>query len=176
MTSAYVTVFDSTDATFTEIWAPVIFGVLAVCFAAALWFKRESMMPNRSERGRVVVAALVIWATVGWTGLAAYRIGTAEYAIKKAMREQTVQSVEGYISTYKPRFNGGSFPERFCVQQKCFSFFDYLPDVGFHTSGVVASNMLVRLWFVGNSIIRLDIVPLPKRQPPSGPPPGVGME
>lgn len=177
MTTAYVTVFDSTDASFVEIWSPAIIGAMACAFAAALWFKREAMMPNRSERGRLVVAALVIWVSVGWTALALFRIGTAEAAIRKALHEQTMQSVEGYVTSFKPRFGGGSFPERFCVQQqKCFSYFDYLPGPGFHTSGMVEQNMLVHVWYVGNNIVRLDIVPLPKRQPPSGPPPGVGME
>lgn len=176
MTPAYMTVFDRTAASPIEIWSPVFFGFLAVAFAVVLWFKRESMMPNRSDSGRVVVAGLIIWMSVGWTATATYRIGTGEYAIKNAMRDQKVEAVEGYITTFKPRFANGEFPEKFCVQQRCFSYFDYLPSSGFHTSNVVEKDMLVRFWCVGNNIIRLDVVPMPKRQQPAGPPPGVGME
>lgn len=176
MSQGYVTVFDATDLAFADAWASVLLGGAWIIFAVALWFKREAMMANRSDAARVVIAALNIWMAVGWTIFSAYRVGTAEAAIKAAIRDKTVQSAEGYVSRYKPHFGNGDFQERFCVQQACFHYFDYLPGPGFHASGVIEPNLQVRLLYVGNNIILLDVVPAAKHQQPAGPPPGVGME
>jgi hypothetical protein len=133
------------------------------------------MMPNRSDGGRVVIAALIIWVSVGWTGLAAYRIGKGSLDLKNAQRDNAVQMAEGYVSRFKPEFGNGEFPEKFCVGPKCFSYFDLLPSIGFHKSGIVGANDLVQLKYVGNDIIKLDIVPKPKQQS-AAPPPGAGTE
>ena len=176
MSRGYVTIYDTTEASFGDTWTPVIFGVVYVAFAVALWFKRESMMPNRSETGRIVVAAFNIWLAVAWTILAAWRVGSAEIAIKAAMRDGTMQKTEGFVRDYKPHFAGGDFQERWCVNQACFHYFDWLPGPGYHATGMIETGMQVRLFYVGNNILLLDIVPVPKHQPPAGPPPGVGME
>jgi hypothetical protein len=171
----YLTVFDATGTGPFVIWSPLIFGVISLMFTVALWFKREAMMPNRTEGPRLVIATFFVLMAVMWTGLSAWRIITQEMAISKALREKNIAVAEGVVSRFKPQFGKGEFPEKFCVGQKCFSYFDFLPGPGFHATGTIEPNLRVRAYYTGNTIIRLDIVPAPKR-PPAGPPSGDGTE
>ncbi|TAL38624.1 MAG: hypothetical protein EPN97_03760 [Alphaproteobacteria bacterium] len=164
MQAQYTTIFDATLTGALETWSPVLLGAMCLVFSGAIWFKRESMMPNRGEGARVVIGVLFIVASVFWSGLAAWRVGAQNAAIKAAMRDGTVEKTEGFVTSFKPQYGKGDFWERFCVGQKCFYYFEYLPGPGFHTAGRVAPKMQVRIFHAGNTIIRLDIVPLPKRQ------------
>lgn len=165
MGTSYITAFDAIQPGPFQTWFPVLLGIMCLIFSVAVWFKRESMMPNRGERARVVIGVFFIIASVFWSGLATWRVGTQNAAIKAAVRDGTVEKTEGFVTSFKPQYGKGDFWERFCVDQKCFSYFEYLPGPGFHTAGLVALKRQVRIYHTGNTIIRLDIMPLPKRQP-----------
>lgn len=171
----YITVFDAAQAGPFQTWFPAFLGAMFMIFSVALWFNRESMMPNRGERARVVIGVLMIMASVFWFGLATWRVATQSAAMKAALRDKTVEKTEGFVSGFKPQYGKSDFWERFCVNQKCFYYFEYLPGPGFHTAGLVAPKMRVRVYHTGNVIMRLDIVPLPK-DPRAAPVPGAETE
>jgi hypothetical protein len=168
----YLTVFDATQPAPLQTWAPALLATMFLIFSIALWIKRDSMMPNRGERARVVIAALTIAAAVFWTVLATWRVGAQDAAIKAAIRDNAVEKTEGFVTSFKPQYGRRDFWERFCVGPRCFSYFEYLPGPGFHTAGLVAPKMQVRIHHVGNTIIRLEIIPLPKRRPGEAAPGG----
>jgi hypothetical protein len=173
----YATFFDFTTQGLMQTWSPVTLGALFFVFSIALWFKRESMMPNRSARARKVIGAGFMALCAGWTLFSAYRIGAETLAIRKAIKENTVMIAAGEVSRYKKAFDHGDFFERFCVQNACFAYSDYLPSAGFHTTGKpIAPNLPVRVFYTKDVIIRLDFVPQPKRQPDVAPMPGVETE
>lgn len=164
MHQEYITVFDVSQQGPAQTWFPVFFGFMFLIFSVAVWFKRESMMPNRGERARVVIGVFFIIASVSWSGIATTRVATQNAAIKSALRDSTVEKTEGVVSRFKPQYGSGDFWERFCVDQTCFYYFDFAPGVGFHTAGIVAPKIQVRVYHTGNTIIRLDVMPQPKRQ------------
>ncbi len=55
----------------------------------------------------------------------------------------------------------GHTKERFCVEDKCFTYSDFVPTIGFNNTsshgGPIKAGMPVRVTFVGNTIIKLEV-------------------
>lgn len=175
MGGSYVTIFDRALLSGIDIWMPVVIANIFLLLSIALWFRREPMMPNRSDGARIVIAGLVFILASVWAATVNYRVITISAAINTALRDRTVQHAEGYVTRFKPQFGNGDFMERFCIGKACFSYFDWLPGPGFHKSGELERGMIARVFYTGNNIIRLDIVPRPRRRP-AAPAPADGME
>src|SRR3569832_2333141 len=162
MGGSYINIFDEAYLSGVDIWMPAVIANVFLFFSVALWFKREPMMPNRSDTARIVIAILVFILAAVWAVTVNYRVITINAAINKARRENTVQRAEGYVTRFKPQFGNDDIMERFCIGKACFSYFNWLPGPGFHKSGVINRGMIARVYYTGNNIIRLDIVPRPK--------------
>jgi hypothetical protein len=70
--------------------------------------------------------------------------------------------VEGAVSNFKPGTNmRGSAYESFCVKDKCFTYSDYEDEAGFNTmtinGGPIREGLPVRVTFVGNTIVKLEV-------------------
>ena len=61
MQAQYITLFDATQLGPLQTWAPAMLASMSLIFSVALWVKRESMMPNRGERARVVIGVDVVY-------------------------------------------------------------------------------------------------------------------
>jgi hypothetical protein len=173
---AFVTVFDARNLGW-ELWMPAVIGAVLALFGVALLVRRDVMMPSRSAGARLVIAILFLAGTVLWTGFAVYRITDSQREIEAALTANKVEKVIGRVTAYKPQFGEGSLPEAFCIDRaglkpKCFSYSDYIPSAGFHSTamhgGPVAAGAQLRVYYTGNLIIRLDVVPQAPQSPADG--------
>jgi hypothetical protein len=70
--------------------------------------------------------------------------------------------IEGAVSNFKPGTNErGSAYESFCVKGACFTYSDYEESAGFNTmainGGPIREGLPVRLTFVANTIVKLEV-------------------
>ncbi len=96
-----------------------------------------------------------------WLCLAGFSV------VHKASRELTAytngdyQVVEGKVSNFRPMPYEGHQDECFSVQDERFCYSDYMVTAGFHNAtshgGPIRSGLPVRIAYIGNTILRLEI-------------------
>ena len=78
-----------------------------------------------------------------------------------ALQNGEAQVVEGIVTDFKPIPPQGHADERFTVAGHTFSYSDYVTTSAFHTTrsygGPIRAGLRVRVTYVGNSIVRLEI-------------------
>ena len=81
--------------------------------------------------------------------------------MRQALQSGQAQVVEGVVTDFVPMPYEGHADERFAVDGHYFSYSDYVVTAGFnHTSshgGPIRSGINVRVTFVGNVIVRLEV-------------------
>jgi len=69
--------------------------------------------------------------------------------------------VEGTVSRFVPMPVTGHAMERFCVHDTCFEYSDFVITSGFNNTsshgGPIREGLPVRVTFVGNKIVKLEI-------------------
>jgi hypothetical protein len=162
----YRVVFDNTTIGYTG-WHFASFGMVGVLIGAilvaivkrrgALPFKWWSTRPRASKR----FALYILIFSLFWTITAFYSTYAQFAALKKAQANGTAQVVAGVVTHFTPMPATGHAMERFCVQETCFSYSDYVITAGFnHTSshgGPIREGLPVRVTYVGAAIIKLEV-------------------
>jgi hypothetical protein len=99
----------------------------------------------------------VLWTAVSF-------VTTYQDYVSLSTAEQTnrVHVAEGVVTNFKPMPATGHAMERFCVSNKCFEYSDYVITGGFNNTsshgGPIREGLSVRVSYVGDSIIKLEIV------------------
>lgn len=157
----YETIFDLSSEGF-RLWPGPAVGALLLLAGAAL-IAVNARLPQPSLRlfNRVFPFLFFGFAVV-WTGVTS--LGTyREYReISAALDGNRLQQVEGSVTDFRPMPYPGHTMERFCVRTVCFAYSDYVHTFGFHHTmshgGPIRDGLGVRIAYVGNVIVRLDIV------------------
>lgn len=96
-----------------------------------------------------------------WTGVTAFGIYREYREISVAMTEHKLDLIEGRVSDFTPMPYTGHTMVRFCVRNVYFAYSDYVHTFGFHNTvshgGPIRDGLGVRIAYVGNVIVRLDV-------------------
>lgn len=147
----YETVFEISWQTFP--WPVLIVGATGFVLGAVVLALRFS----RSSRSwRVVGIALMIMGLF-WC----LKQVLDHYRLTQALARQQTQVVEGHVSNYEFRMHDGHGFESFFVNGAGFHYSDFVPSGGYHQpasqGGVIREGLLVRLHYLGNTILRVEI-------------------
>ena len=78
-----------------------------------------------------------------------------------ALDEGRTAVVQGRVSNFKATTSRGHEWERFCVEDKCFRYWDSGTSAGFNNTsshgGPIKPGLPVRVTFVGNTIVKLEV-------------------
>jgi hypothetical protein len=102
------------------------------------------------------VGLVGLWTVVAWVST------VREYSSAiAALNDGRASVVQGRVSSYEPLPANRKGVERFCVEGKCFYYSDSDNTAGFSTTsshgGPIALNLPVRVSFVGNTIVKLEV-------------------
>ena len=159
---SYRIVFDIAESGYRGWTYPalgMIFVVIGVFIAAF-----RNRLPTRGPRWAartfpfVFLGASLLWVSA--TFLSTY----GEYLrLRAALRERTTSVVEGKAERFASAAQTGSAFESFCVGETCFRYSDYVVTSAFnHThakGGPVLEGRQVRVTYLGNAIVRLEVAP-----------------
>jgi hypothetical protein len=158
----YQKVFDITEAGYKS-WSFPAHGLILVAVGAVLVLLRRRLAGRwgRHRRYVSVFTLLFFGFAVFWT-LTAFFATYFEYArLRQAIEGGRISVVEGIVGQFKPMPVTGHAMERFCVRDKCFEYSDYVITGGFNNTtshgGPIREGLPVRVTFVGNTIVKLEI-------------------
>lgn len=158
----YQTVFDVTSIGYKS-WPFPAFGLIFVVLGILLCLSKR-IRPGWWRTHRRIRSALAYFylgfATL-WT-LGAFTLTYIDYwHIIKAVHEGSATVVEGPVTNFKPMPATGHRMERFCVQQACFEYSDFVITAGFNNTsshgGPIREGLPVRVTFVGKEIAKLEV-------------------
>ncbi len=162
----YRVVFDNATVGYTG-WRFAAFGFIGVAVGAILvsLVRRRGALPfgwwsTRPRASRLFASVFFGFALI-WTILAFYSTYTQYAALRKAQANGTVEVVEGVVTHFTPMPVTGHGMERFCVQETCFAYADYVVTAGFNNTsshgGPIREGLPVRVTYVGAAIIKLEV-------------------
>lgn len=164
----YQTIFDIA-ATGYRTWRFAAFGLIFVTigiFLVALVTRRKTL-PFRRWSTRPLASKVFAYLYFGfallWTTISF--VGTwREYSrLENAIATGHARVVEGAVTDFSPMPVTGHAMERFCVSHSsaCFEYSDYVVTSGFNNTsshgGPIRAGLHVRVTYVGNSILKLEI-------------------
>jgi hypothetical protein len=159
---SYRVVFDVAEAGFKS-WTFPAFGLIFVAVGVFMVIARKSLPGSWANRPKASAAFAffflgfaLLWTLVSF--MATYR----DYSSLAAEESSgQVQVAEGRVSNFNPMPFSGHSMERFCVEAHCFEYSDYVITGGFNNTsshgGPIRDGLPVRVTFVGNSIIKLEV-------------------
>jgi hypothetical protein len=156
----YHTIFDLTQEGF-RIWpGPALGCVLLLVGGWLIAARGRQRKPTVSFFDRVFPLVFFGFAVV-WTivmSVASYE----EYReLSLALHADRLLTVEGRVTDFRPMPYTGHVLERFCVRSACFAYSDYIHTFGFHNTmshgGPIRDGLEVRIAYVGNIIVRLEV-------------------
>lgn len=132
----------------------VLLGVLRFVFPNALPFREPRLLKKTSKY--FFLGFSVLWTTL------VFSITYNQYRLaKNAAIEHDFEVVEGLVRDFKPMPSSGHSMERFCVEEACFEYSDYVVTSGFNNTashgGPIRDGLPVRVSYIGNTIIRLEV-------------------
>jgi hypothetical protein len=147
---AYTTVFDISQKGF-DWWFPA-FGLIFVVLGPIIVRKHKAS--NKWAFFFVIFASL--WSLISFSSMyPRYRY------LQRAYQTHQYLLVEGPVEAFNPMPWGGHHDECFSVQRVRFCYSDYGPTPGFNNTsshgGPIRAGLPVRVSYLGNSILRLDI-------------------
>ena len=140
-----------------EWWFPA-FGLIFVGIGALfVWLGRAlNWQRSRWFGGYFMIAFACLWS--GLTFSTTFR---EYYSLRSAYRRSQFSVVEGRVTNFRPMPYQGHQDECFSVQSRTFCYSDYAVTAGFNNSashgGPVREGLLVRVSYVGNAIVRLEV-------------------
>lgn len=158
------TVFDVGEAGYQS-WSFGAFGLVFVAIGAGLVAHRTKGAVRRGRRRSPPAwfpAAFLGFALL-WT-LAAFATTWLDYvSASTALAQGRARVIEGRVSRFVPMPFTGHAMERFCVDDTCFQYSDFVVTAGFHRTsshgGPIRDGLDVRVTHVGNTIVRLEVSP-----------------
>ena len=162
----YKVVFDNTTVGYTG-WHFALFGMVGIVIGAVfvVIVRRQGVLPFRwwSDRPRASkrFAYLMLGFPLLWTLAVLYSTYSQYAGLKKAQQSGAASVVEGPVTHFRPMPATGHAMERFCVQETCFSYSDYVVTAGFNNTsshgGPIREGLPVRVTYVGAAIIKLEV-------------------
>jgi len=158
----YRTVFDAANVGFN--WTPIAFGVGFVAVGSMLVAIRNIPPPpswRTSPRFNRWFSYFFLAFASLWTILVTYLTYSRYSEIQSAVAAGKFNVVSGAVTDFKPMPYTGHAMERFCVERVCFEYSDYVETPGFHNAashgGPIRVGLPVRVSYVGNTIVRLEV-------------------
>jgi hypothetical protein len=156
----YKVLFDVTTAGY-KTWPFSLFGVGFAILGALLDRYREHLAMQGPRMLARAFPFLFFWFAILWT-LVTFGFSFAEYwSMRSAIRDHRFSTVEGTVSQFQPMAYTGHAPERFCVQDTCFEYSDYVLTSGFNNTtshgGPIREGLRVRIAHVRRKIVRLEV-------------------
>ena len=160
MPNDFIVVFDISDVGYKAL-PFVAFGLLFVLLGV-LMFVFPNALPFRGPRLlKKPFKYLFLGFSVLWTTLAFSSTYKQYRLAKNAATEHHFKVVEGLVRDFKPMPYSGHSMERFCVEEACFEYSDYVVTSGFNNTashgGPIRDGLPVRVSYIGNTIIRLEV-------------------
>lgn len=157
----YQTVFDVTDAGYRA-WQMPVFGLVFMAIASGL-LVYEYRFRVGVKRLRRKLAWLLASLATSWTLLVSF-VTYSEYSrLSGALASGSASYVEGVVERFVPMPYSGHAMESFEVAGKRFEYSDYVVTAGFnHTAshgGPIRAGRTVKVWYVGDTIVRLQVAP-----------------
>ena len=159
----YKVVFDITDAGYKS-WTFPAYGLIFVAVGAVLVAFRKRLPGSWSKHPRASnVFAFSFFGFAVLRTLVSFVSTYNDYSSLRAEKETNRASVvEGIVTNFKPMPVTGHAMEKFCVQKVCFEYSDYVITGGFNNTsshgGPIKEGLPVRVTYVGNSIVKLEVV------------------
>lgn len=158
----YVTVFNIADAGYKS-WSFPAFGLIFIVIGILLVLFGERPNSNGGlvpRTGKKFAYFFLIFAVI-WTVIAFISTYRQYYTLINVMKEGRYRVVEGVVTHFVPMPYQGHSDERFCVKSVCFRYSDYEETAGFNNTashgGPIKPGLHVRVFYIGNDIIRLDV-------------------
>jgi hypothetical protein len=147
----YETVFEISWQTFP--WPVLIVGVTGFVLGAVVLAIRFS---RGSRSGKIVGIALMIMGLLWCLNQV-----LDHHRLTRALATQQARVVEGPVSNYEFRMHDGHGFESFLVNGEGFHYSDFVPSGGYHQpasqGGMIREGLWVRLHYLGNTILRVEI-------------------
>ena len=165
MPTDYTVVFDVSQAVYRVI--PML--AIGLFFVAiGVWKLRNSDLPTFTTKtmgkpfSYFFLGFAVLWTVLaGWSMYACYRHAA------QAVAQHRAKVVEGRVQDFWPMPYEGHGMEHFCVADACFEYSDYIVTAGFNNTashgGPIREGLPVRVSYVGNTIVRLEVANSPPR-------------
>jgi hypothetical protein len=158
----YQVVFDAAKVGYKS-WPFPAFGLIFVVVGALLVATRKHLPGRWKNHPRASSAFAyfffgfaVLWTLVAFVGT--YRDYSSLVSAKNA---GDVQIVEGRVTNFRPMPVTGHSMEKFTVGTNSFEYSDYVVTAGFNNTsshgGPIREGLPVRITFVGNTIIKLEV-------------------
>jgi len=152
----YELVYDIRNAGYIG-WGVTATALIAILTGIVVMVARKSL----DRRGATIFTYLILGIVGIWTA-AAWISMHREYSIAaSALEIGSAPVVQGHVSKFEPMPYVGHSKERFCVEDRCFSYSDFDPTVGFNNTtshgGPIKAGIPVRVTFVGNTIVKLEV-------------------
>jgi len=161
----YRVVFDIADAGYKS-WPFPTFGLLFVAMGLLMVVYRTNLPVLAAWRGHPRLAAAFSYFVLGfavlWTSLTFYSTYHEYLELAAARTSNEARIVEGVVTNFRPMPITGHAMESFCVNRgNCFDYSDNVITAGFNNTsshgGPIREGLNVRVMFVGNSIVRLEV-------------------
>jgi hypothetical protein len=164
--SDYIVVFNILDSGYRQWWWPdggLFLALLVFLIILVFWIIEAQ---KRGEKIAFFKVSFVAIALVGTSiALPLGFIGTfSDYQkCSHSLALGQTSYVEGTVDNFVPMPYSGHTPglESFTVSGVPFSYSDYIPVAGFNLTsshgGPIRQGLPVRIWYVGNEIVKLEI-------------------
>jgi hypothetical protein len=159
---AYHVVFDIAETGYKSFGFAAV-GLIFVAIGVVLVMLRRRGPGTSGRPLRVASTWAYGWLgfSIVWTGVAFTATYSKYVRLRRALADGTAQVVEGRVDRFAPMPVQGHAMERFCVRDKCFEYSDYGVTGGFNHSsalgGPIRLDLPVRVTFVGNDIVKLEV-------------------
>ena len=164
--SDFITVFNAADGGYRDWWFPA-FGLIFVAVGI--------LMPKLIDAGvlpcktgmRAWFPKLFLGFAIFWTSIAFVGTFTGFLKGRDALLSGQAEYVEGVVQNFVPMPYQGHATESFTVKGIRFAYSDYIVTSGFNNTvshgGPIRQGLYVRIWYLSNDILKLQI---PKRESP----------
>lgn len=158
----YRVVFDIASAGYKS-WTFPAFGLMFIAVGIVLVLARKNLPGAWARRpwSSAAFSFFFLGFAVLWTLISFVSTYRDYSSLVEAEHSGHVQVAEGRVSNFHPMPVTGHAMERFCVGANCFSYSDYVITGGFNNTsshgGPIKEGLPVKVTFVGNSIIKLEV-------------------
>jgi hypothetical protein len=165
--TSYTTAFDVTRSGFKS-WSFSATGAALVALGVMqLWIRHRNLFPNKFKYPFKRFPEAFLSFAVLWTATSfGSTFGDYRRAIR-AMRENRVDFVQGTVSGFVPMPATGHSMESFLVTGVEFKYSDFVITAGFNNTashgGPIREGLPVKIWYLGNEILRLDVAEAPNQ-------------
>ena len=158
----YKLVFDISQAGYKSWPFPAIgFIFIAIGLLFVLFRKRIPGWWRNHPRERNVFSFSFLGFAVIWTFSSFWGTYNDYSAMRSAQKAGSFNVAEGKVTNFIPMPYDGHSMEKFCVQGHCFEYSDYAISSGFNNTsshgGPIREGLPVRVTFIGNKIIKLEV-------------------